>query len=165
MIVTMHSASTSTCCISHLRMLSCSNKTRAPTANLPNSAQLEASPTIPPSYIQVRAIVWAGGRKQTHRHTCRYTHLQCITCIRCHSNETGGLIANPPNSAQLGGTPYNFPSYVWVCAVLWACGHGHTHRHTHTETHVTNIHFVSSTTRAKCNLPLAQNVNSDKFIT
>jgi len=39
-----------------------SNATRAPIANLPNSAQLGASPTTPPSYIRVRAIVWACGR-------------------------------------------------------------------------------------------------------
>jgi len=28
-----------------------------------------ASPTSPPSYIRVRAIVWACGRRQTDRHT------------------------------------------------------------------------------------------------
>jgi len=43
-------------------------------ANLPNSAQLGASPTTPPSYIRVRAIVWACGRGQTGRHTDRHTH-------------------------------------------------------------------------------------------
>ena len=30
----------------------------APIANPPNSAQLESTPTIPPSYIQVCAVVW-----------------------------------------------------------------------------------------------------------
>ena len=48
-----------------------SNETRAPIANPPNSAQLEGTPTIPPSYIRVRAVVWECGegqlRRQTHR--------------------------------------------------------------------------------------------------
>ena len=35
-----------------------SNETCAPIANLPNSAQLEGTPSIPPSYIRVRAVVW-----------------------------------------------------------------------------------------------------------
>jgi len=28
-----------------------------------------ASPTIPPSYIRVRAVMWAYGHEQAHRHT------------------------------------------------------------------------------------------------
>jgi len=27
-------------------------------------------------------------------------------------------IANPPNSAQLGGIPYHSPSYIWVRAIV-----------------------------------------------
>ena len=68
------------------------------------------------------------------------------------------LIANPPNSAQLGGTPPTIPpSYIRVRAVVWKCGEGQTHTHTHTHTHtytqtpVTNIRFASSATHAKCN--------------
>ena len=34
----------------------------------------------------------------------------------CHSNEICALIANPPNSAQLDGTPYHSPSYIQVRA-------------------------------------------------
>ena len=30
--------------------------------------------------------------------------------LRCHSNETRAPIANSANSAQLGGTPYHYPS-------------------------------------------------------
>jgi len=53
----------------------------------------------------------------------------------CHSNETRAPIANPPNRAQLGGTPYTIsPSYIWVRAVEWACGRGQTHRHTDRQT-------------------------------
>jgi len=48
--------------------------TRAPIANPPNSAQLGGSLyTTPPSYIRVRAVVWAYGRGQTDRHTCGHT--------------------------------------------------------------------------------------------
>jgi len=36
----------------------------------------------------------------------------------CHSNETRAPIANPPNSAQLEGTPTIPPSYIWVRAVV-----------------------------------------------
>jgi len=42
-----------------------SNETRTPTASTPNSAH----PTIPPSYIRVRAVVWECDKGQTHRHT------------------------------------------------------------------------------------------------
>jgi len=45
----------------------------------------------------------------------------------CHSNETSVSIANPPNSAQLEGTPTIPPSYIWVHAVVWAWGEGQTH--------------------------------------
>jgi len=31
------------------------------------------------------------------------------SALYCHSNETHALIANPPNSAQLQGTPYRSP--------------------------------------------------------
>jgi len=44
-------------------------------------------------------------------------------------------IANPPNSAQLEGTPYHSPSYIRVRAVVWACGDGHARTHERTHTH------------------------------
>jgi len=52
-----------------------SNATRklTPTANPPNSAQLDGTPTTPPSYIRVRAVVWECGEGQTDRHTDRHT--------------------------------------------------------------------------------------------
>ena len=64
----------------------------------------------------------------------------------CHSNATRALIANPPNSAQLGD-PLPRPRYIRVRAIVWAYGRGQTH----TQTRVTTIHFASSTTHAKCN--------------
>jgi len=56
----------------------------------------------------------------------------------CHSNATRAPIANPPNSAQLGGSLFYAPSYIRVRAVVWAYGRAQTdrqtHRHTHTHT-------------------------------
>ena len=49
------------------------------------------------------------------------THSWC-----CHSNATRAPIANPPNSAQLAGTPTIPPNYIWVSAVVWECGEGQT---------------------------------------
>ena len=47
------------------------------------------------------------------------------------SNKTRALIANPPNSAQLEGTPLPFPqSYIWVHAVVCECSKGQTDSHT-----------------------------------
>jgi len=42
--------------ILHSALCCHSNETRTPTANPPNSAQLEGTPTISPSYIQVHAV-------------------------------------------------------------------------------------------------------------
>jgi len=57
------------------RVRCCSNETRAPIANPPNSAQVGSTPTIPPSYIRVLAVVWVCGEGQkTHTQTHRQTH-------------------------------------------------------------------------------------------
>jgi len=53
----------------------------------------------------------------------------------CHSNATRAPIANPPNSAQLGGSHYNSPSYFRVRAIVWACGRRQTDTQTDTVTH------------------------------
>ena len=50
-----------------------SNASRAPIANPPNNAQLGAASTMPPSYIRVRAVVWAYGRGQTDTQTDTHT--------------------------------------------------------------------------------------------
>ena len=55
-----------------------SNATRAPIANAPNSAQLGGASTVPPSYIRVRAVVWADGRGQTDRQTDTQTRVTTI---------------------------------------------------------------------------------------
>ena len=57
-------------------------------------------------------------------------------------NATRAPIANPPNNAQLEGTPTIPPRYQ-VRAVVWACGtdcDGHTHTHTDKQTRVNTIH-------------------------
>jgi len=60
-----------------------SNKTRAPTANPPNSAQLESTPTVSPSYIRVRAraVVWECSDGQTDRQTHTHTHTHTQTAV------------------------------------------------------------------------------------
>jgi len=66
------------------------------------------------------------------------------SALYCHSNE----ITNPPNSAQLEGTPTIPPTYIRVCAVVWECGEGQTDRHTDGHD---NIHFALAMPQAKCN--------------
>jgi len=43
------------------------------------------------------------------------------------------------------------PSYIRVCAVVWACSKGQTDIQTHIQTRVTIIHFMSSMTHEKRN--------------
>ena len=62
---------------------------------------------------------------------CHVHWLPIRTALCCHSNEP---IANPPNSAQLGGNPYRSSSYIRVHAVVWACGRGQTDTQTHRQT-------------------------------
>jgi len=45
-----------------LRVCCHSNETRLPVAKPRNSAQPHGTPTIPPTYIRVRAVVWTNGR-------------------------------------------------------------------------------------------------------
>ena len=60
------------------------NATGAPIANPPNNAQLGAASTTPPSYIPVRAVVWAYGRGQTDRHTDARDHNTfCVVYDSC----------------------------------------------------------------------------------
>ena len=75
---TRHIASTSTCW--HFAFGACchSNETRAPIANRSISAQLEDIPTIPASYIRVRAVLWECGEGQTHGQTDTQTRVANI---------------------------------------------------------------------------------------
>jgi len=64
----------------------------------------------------------------------------------CNSNETRAPIANRPNSAQLGGTPYHSPNLH-----LGPCSSVGMRRGTDTQTAVSNMHFASPTPDAKRN--------------
>jgi len=66
------------------------------------------------------------------------------SALCCHSNETSAPIANPPNSAQQKG-PLPFPQPGPCSSVGMLRG---TDRDT--QTAVTNIHFASATSHAKC---------------
>jgi len=64
----------------------------------------------------------------------------------CHRNKTCAPTANPPNTAQLEGTPYhsaNLHPGPWSSVGM--------RRGTDTPTAVTTIHFTSATPHAKCN--------------
>jgi len=66
-----------------------------------------------------------------------------------HSNETRAPIANPPDRAQLEGTPYYSPKLhpgPYSSVGLWRG----TDRHSDTQTAVANIHFASIMPDAKC---------------
>jgi len=39
----------------------------------------------------------------------------------------------PPIGHNYGASTTTPPSYIWVCAIVWACGCGQTDRHTHTD--------------------------------
>jgi len=73
------------------------------------------------------------------------------SALCCHGNKTCAPIANPPNRAQLEGTPYHSPSYIRIHAAVWACGETHTHYDTHTDkqTRVT-LYISRRTTHVKC---------------
>ena len=95
---------------------------------------------------------------------CRHIVGWTQTCngftLCCHSNTTRALIANPPNSAQLGGIPYHYPKlHPGPCNSVGMRPWTDTETQTHTDTQmrVTTIHFSWSTTHAKCNksIPLA----------
>jgi len=72
-IRTRHRASTSTRWHFAFGLCCHSNETRVPIANPPNSAQQDGTPTIPPSYIRVRAVYSVGMRRRTDRQTAMNT--------------------------------------------------------------------------------------------
>jgi len=57
------------------------------------------------------------------------------SALCCHSNETRAPIANPPNSAQLEGTPTIRSSYIRVRVIVWDYDEGQTDKHTDRQTH------------------------------
>ena len=69
----------------------------------------------------------------------------------CHCNETRTPIANPPNSAKLGGTTLTFPKLHVGPWSSVGVRRGTNTQTTDTQTCVTTIHFASSTSHEKCN--------------
>jgi len=62
----------------------------------------DAASTMPPSYIRVRAVVWAYGRGQTHRQTDRHTHREMhVTTIHFASSTTHAKCNNYRAQMQL----------------------------------------------------------------
>jgi len=84
---------------------------------------------------------------QTRHRASTSTRWHFASTLCCHSIAIRAPIADPPNSAQLGGTPYHSPSYIRVRLVVWACVRGQTDIQTYRQTRVTTrpIHFSSST--------------------
>jgi len=83
-------------------------------------------------------------------------HAFAVYYIRvcCHSNEISGVIANPPNSAQSGGTPYHSSKlHPGPCSSvgIWRGTDTDTHTHTHTHRCMWPIYI-------SCRLRLTRNV-------
>ena len=132
----------------------------------PVDGQLPASQPRPlPIYIYIyirHAILRtppspAGHQPAARAHPAERSHYvvisrdgrKLVTSVRVmfHSNATRALIANPPNGAQLGGSPYHSSKlHPGPCNSV-AYGRGQTD----TQTRVTTIHFASSMTHARCN--------------
>ena len=72
-------------------------------------------------------------------HLSAHTPRKLGFALCCHSNATRAPIANPPNSAQLGGSLNHAPKlhYIRVRAVVWAYGRGQTDRQTDVRDHNT----------------------------
>jgi len=78
-----------------------SNKTCAPIANSPNSAQIGGTPTIPPSYIRVRAVMWACGWRWTDRHTDKHT-------VACRKDDKNNLCVLTGCRSDVGNSQCRF---------------------------------------------------------
>jgi len=66
-----------------------------------------ASPTTPPSYIRVRAIAQACGRRQTHTHRHTDAHVTKIhfswstTHVKCNNELAAGTVALAPPASEV----------------------------------------------------------------
>jgi len=85
------------------------------------------------------------------RHIAGWTQGCVGFALCCHSNATRAPIANPTNSAQLGGSLYHAPKLrPGPCSIVGvrprSDRHTQTHRQTDRQKRVTTIHFASSTT-------------------
>jgi len=149
-------------------------------ANPPNSAQLGGTLTISPK-LHPGPCSSSGMRPRTDRQTDTHaqtrvttihfasstTHTKCkrhrasrsmysltfrVRVMLSYSNATRAPIANPPDSAQLGGIPYHSPKlHPGPCNSAGMRPRTDTDTRARARTRVTTIHFASSTTHAKCN--------------
>jgi len=98
---------------------------------------------LPPSACQRPFTSWNSILLQQHKTQPGIQRVQALadilhSALCCHSNETRAPTANPPNSAQLEGTPTIPSSYTRVSAVVWECGEGQTDRYTDARDHMRN---------------------------
>jgi len=97
-------------------------------------------------YISSVKLAW----EVIHQAQSEYKHsLTFRVRVCCHSNKARAPIANPPNSAQIQGTPYPSPKYLRPCSSVAM----RPRTDTHTQTRVTNIHFASSTLTQNVMMP------------
>jgi len=121
----------------------------------PRRRPFAGQPATPASHISIqRAILRtppspAGHRPAARTHPAERSHYiltsldgrKLVTrfALCCHSNATRAPIANPPNSAQPGGSPYHSPKlHPGPCNNVgirpWTDTHTQTHTQTHTHT-------------------------------
>jgi len=85
-------------------------------ADPPNSVQLEGTPTILPTYIQVHAVVWECGEGQTHTHMAVTTiHFASATprakCNKSNPMPGSGYIVTDNQSGHVPKEVALFISY------------------------------------------------------
>jgi len=81
-----------------------------------------------------------------------------------YNNKARVPIANPPNSAQLDGTPYHSPkSHLGPCSSVGigqTDRHTHTHTHTHSHTHLERRAWPNRPIYISLHLRLTRNVTT-----
>jgi len=128
---------------------------RAPVTTPPQYGQNGTAHAAGSSILSSVRGVFAGMLIVRVRHACGGPGglpMRSAFRLCCHSNATRTPIANPPNNAQLGGSPYHSPTPGPCNSVgMRPRTDRQTLRHTDTQVRVTTIHFSWSTTHAKCN--------------
>ena len=81
-----------------------------------------ASPTTPPSYIRVRAVVWACGRRQTDRQT-RVTTIHfasSTTHAKCNQHPPDQILGSrPPATRMIYAAPASLPQIPILSTVVF----------------------------------------------
>ena len=88
----------------------------------------------PPSPASHRPAARAHPAERSHYVVISRDGRKLVTSVRVHSNATRAPIANPPNSAQLGGISYHYPKlHPGPCNSVGM--RPRTDRHTQTDRH------------------------------